>query len=102
MKTLSLPFVAGQVIEFAYPAHNLFGLPLELVPSRMRVESTRDISAEPIPAAEFYRRPLERRGSLLVIGFDLELNTEAEFWFEAMEPIDDAYRNLPMPSFRLG
>lgn len=96
-----LPLSSGQEIAFDYPSHNILGLPLEYVRRRVRVESTQDVAAEPLEAAAFFRRPLVRRGSLLLFAHDLDLDLPRKFWVEAMQQVDQP-GDAELPSYRLG
>lgn len=97
----SIPEI-GEVIEFLYPAQNKFGVPLEY---RRRIVEIREIHdfrefANPLTLEDFLRRPLIRRGKLLLIGQDLELGQQRRFYLEAMRRPDE----MPpaMPLLRLG
>jgi len=93
----AVPFAleVGRVVHFEYPAHNRVDLPLEWVFRRVRIVSYRFLAAEPLEAESILRRPGVRRGSVLIVGYDLDIGAERKFYLEAI-------RGYTLPRFRLG
>jgi hypothetical protein len=72
-----------------YPARNRIGLPIEFVPRRIRVRAVHDFSGQFLPADEFLKRPMVRRGSILVFGDDLDLGGPVrKFYLHATSEYD--------------
>lgn len=97
-------FRPGRELLIEYPSHNLLGTPIEYVERRILVKASRDFRDVPIAAAAFVKRPLVRRGSILIFADDLglgEVGRNRKFWFEAIRgPGEVSSRELP--SYRLG
>ena len=85
----------NRVSEFYYPVHNRHDLPLEYTARRVEFTGWCDLKENPLDASDFLWRPFLRRGSLLLIGNDLETGTERYFYLEAI-------RGMILPSWRLG
>lgn len=79
-----LEFEVGKVALFEYPVHNSFGLPLEYTWRRVLVTDIRDLDYEPLSAIAIEKRPLVRRGHLLVTGIDKDIVQERKYYTAAM------------------
>lgn len=79
MSPIVLP---GQTLELAYPAHNRFDVPLEFVDRRIRIYAVKDFAAG-LSARYIIRRPMVRRGRLLLYSIDLETQARRKFWYES-------------------
>lgn len=96
MFSLILP---GSLLRFEYPVHNRFDLPLEYRPRTVRVASIRKVGREPLSVVSVLKRPLIRRGSILIRGVDLDCGELRQFYLEAMRGLA---LETPLPQFRLG
>lgn len=72
----------GEVIEFLYPKKNHFGTRAVLRKRRVKVEAVRDLTEEPLELADIVRRPLVRRGMVLVTGIDQEKKERRSFYLD--------------------
>lgn len=94
MNSLILPEI-GTVWKPWYPAHNRIDVPIEWVQRRILVEEITDFSKCGLPVDEFLRRPLLRRGAILISGRDLDLKRRRSLYLEAT-------RDFDLPLQRLG
>lgn len=85
----------GATIEFEYPSHNLFGVPIEYVRRVVEVELILDFFDEPLPLSAILERPRVRRGTTFLIGRDVEINQTRKFYLEAT-------RGAQLPSWQFG
>jgi hypothetical protein len=70
-------------------------VPLEFVPRRLQIREVVDCRLKPVHIDWFLRRPLVRRGSVLIVANDLDLKAVRKFWPEARVGCE-------LPSYRLG
>lgn len=75
--------VVGEVFSHWYPACNKMGIPLEWVRRDTLVRKIIDYSELCITPEMFLKRPLLRRGSILIYGTDVLLNKPRKFYLEA-------------------
>lgn len=85
----------GRIWSPLYPVHNSLNVPLEWIKRRILVEQVLDFSRSGLSAEQFLSRPMLRRGSLLVIGTDVDLNVRRKFYVEATPDND-------LPLLRIG
>ena len=93
MKRLCLEI--GRVNGFCYPTHNRLDLPLEFAYREVEFISVRDMSREPLELVDFLAAPMIRRGRQLMLGRDMVLNEERQFYLEAIQ-------GRKLPALRLG
>lgn len=74
--------IPGQTLELAYPAHNRFDVPIEFVDRKIQVYGIKDFGSG-LPAKYLIRRPMVRRGRILIVGIDQESQGRRKFWFES-------------------
>ena len=91
---MKLPKV-GKVWTPLYPVRNFLHIPLEYLERRILVEQVLDFSRSGLSIDEFLERPLLRRGSILVIGKDLDLGQRRKLYFDATPEHD-------LPLLKLG
>lgn len=108
----------GHGLNFWYPTHNRFGVPPEYTQRSIAVTKIQCLRDVGVAAEWIKRQPLVRRGSWLVTGFDVELDEERSFYWEAMHhrrvrdsgvgrpnrsiPPPPPRRPFPLPGLRLG
>lgn len=78
----------GQVSEVWYPARNRFGLPIELVPRNVLVCGYADYSNRFLSVEQFLKRPMVRRGPLLMFVDDLDLLEPRRLYVHATPDYD--------------
>jgi hypothetical protein len=74
----------GQILSFAYPVHNRWGIPLEYRERTITVVAIRDVRRQPLDSATIIACPTRRRGTLLIEGIDHECGERRTFWWESM------------------
>lgn len=89
------PIIPGRSLELAYPTRNRLYLPLEFVERTIEVTGIRDFSRRPLDARHYLRRPLVRRGRILVAGIEPDSGQVRKFWMEARHRGE-------LPAYRLG
>lgn len=92
MSRLILP---GRTLELAYPTHNLIGLPLEFAERTVDVLGVSDFSMKPLDIRWLFKRPMVRRGRVLIDAIDQLTRRKKRFWQEAC-------RGQELPQHRLG
>lgn len=107
----------GQGLQFWYPVHNRFGLPIEYMHRAITVTKIEFLRDTGIPAEWIRANPLVRRGSCLITGFDIDIELTRSFYWEAMRRrrVRDAGvvkvgrdypapppRPFPLPALQLG
>ncbi len=76
---------AGNVVEFLYPRHNFQGVHCSRKERRLIVvERVRDLREEPLCKLTLEQHASLQRGTLLVIGLDLQKNERRSFYVESM------------------
>lgn len=94
---------AGNVVEFWYPRHNFEGTNRSCKERRIIVvERVRDLREEPLCELTLQQHASLRRGSLLVIGLDLQKNETRSFYVESMTRLRLAEQpTIPLPPLRI-
>ena len=83
------PVKTDQIIMFLYPRHPFFGVMSVLEPHLLRVDSIRDLHAEPISKIEVEIQPTLLRGRWLVQGIETHTRAPAEFYTDYMRGIHE-------------
>ena len=100
------PMIVGKSYALKFPRHNFCGVLSPLEQRRIKVESIRDLVAEPIERVTFDIQPLLRRGRFMVTGLDLDKNVERSFHCESMKEIVELDPKLaerkPMTAYIVG
>lgn len=92
---MSRLILAGRTLELAYPTHNLLDLPLEFTERTIEVTKVQDFARKPLAVRYLFRRPMVRRGRVLITGIDQLTQQEKRFWREACH-------DRELPRHRLG
>lgn len=90
----------GQTLEFSYPVHNRWGIPLEHRRRIIAVVSVRDIRRDPLDSSTLVEAPLRRRGTVLISGIDHETGESRSFWWESMQ-FAKLKNQQPLPQLQL-
>ena len=89
----TLPLQHGHDYSFLYPRHNFHGVVSRLEPRRIRVESIRDLDADPLDPETSAIQPLVRRSRWLVTGLDLDKQAERSFYVDSMKVLCELLPN---------
>ena len=84
MNDLPLSFRAGDLISFDYPEWNRLSAPTAWRRRTVRVQTIRDILAQPLAPVTIQRNPLLARGRWLIKCHDLDLDAARCFYWESM------------------
>lgn len=78
----------NRLVSFSYPRHNYRGVPGYREKRRVAVDKIRIVAEEPLATLTSERNPLLLRGSVLIIGMDLDKLERRSFYLESCEELE--------------